>query len=296
MIKRIAYISLSLLAALSFMSCSIFFASPAPSPTPYASETADPSATPFPTPEPTSTPVPTFAPIWLMGDDTASADLDGDGSDDTVLIETANALCRVSVINADGTFAAELPCGEFLSAVLCDLDKTDAFIELLISMASDDKQTTIAMRFDGERIACAEPIDGYMISVGSNDITLRTKASILGVWWCDVPYRIGASVFALERTPYTDCARSFFDVAEFNLTARDNIAAAVLNENGVYVDATIARGAKLKVFSSDLTNFVMLYSSDGRYFRLAFEVNSGGLPMFGGKDGAQIFDGIADEE
>ncbi len=181
----------------------------------------------------------TAAPVDFSAEGTCTADLDGDGTNETITLSDMDANDEFSdymlvVTTADGTeYKAELDFYSLSAAYAYDFDacgKTELFISGTIE---NDYGLSFVARFDGTELVFADPeipeepfddvddtdedempepdtsFDGIITLVQDNAIAVMQKVDVLGTYMGTTTYKMDADAFRFAKDPETVWTTAF---------------------------------------------------------------------------------------
>lgn len=263
-------LSLALLLA-SLTACGGKKNNPDPTDAPPPTAPAAATESPVPTQEPAETPspYPIAFPIGLEG----SADLDGDGEEETICVtlsepdEYGSCHACLSVNGEDLTAAllsfdsvAQLNDPDELYWVVTDIDRADGVLEIAIQdLGPSDDPFTNFFRYDAGELTCLGGVPGlvytdYAVSPlsfpGDGTIEGYLRYGVLQTWFGHASYRLNGDAFALEP------AEVYYALSPQTVTVLEPTAARTSADETAET-TTLAIGTELTLLGSDNDAWVL---------------------------------------
>ncbi|MDD3242394.1 MAG: hypothetical protein PHD32_01565 [Eubacteriales bacterium] len=236
------------------------------------------------TPTPTATPVP-FAQSWLTQTGEVQADLNGDGTQETIAFRRTDSesyeetKAEVIISGSEGLLAqASLP-GTFDSAAVVDFDSGDGVLEILLCVdaASDDFQT-VAYRFDGTQLLASNQLFGKAERVQDGKLLVSNWVNVLGTWAGRMRYVLKDGFnFTQEEGALWECTKGYFEP----IVLKKELVAEVLN-NCQYEPITLPAGTQLTMVATDGSSEVYMTTGDGQACRFAISTGEYNQTMIEG--------------
>ncbi len=239
----------------------------------------------------------------------AYVDIDGDGADDTVLVEVLGEneemeweyYSRITITLAcepEAPFVRELPYCWLMSCAVADCDPDDGRREVIISHSSDEREGTAAIRVkkDGSGFEVLETsfvfgtersaYEGFPADFcfrPSEGLPMMIRTEIMGTYYLNGRFTVAEEGFSILSEEFTYPERYTWP-----LTLKRPLD-VILSDGSVY---TVPTGTVVIPVSTDLVSSASLELEDGRIGTVEVSFNSWGHPYINGIDQDDLFSDI----
>lgn len=236
-------------------------------------------------PQATADPQTVEYPLVCVSKETVKADLDGDGKEDEIYVDTTvadpNAEPRITALKINGTdFTQSLYAAGFYSNspdeknfVITDVDAADGRLEIaLMDYGPSDDNVTDFFRWDGKAVTYIGQVSGlayYSTQAGKTGTDLSfdgkgtvgayVRLSVLQTWFAACDYRVGddGKFAVVPQQLYYPLGNNTYPV-----TALKDVYVYAKNDLGS-AKSVLKTGGALTITATDNAEWVLCKNADG---------------------------------
>ena len=186
-----------------------------------------------------------------------SLDVNGDGKKETVTIKsvaerTTNLFVKDSVGNESSVSAR----GYFKAAYFYRNSGGKSCVLLSLDSASDDYFTTVYL-LDGTAPTKVDSTSGCVMSLSKTSVTMFDPVYVLSTWDATRTYELLGNFKLSGASYWTITGPTRY------LSAKVGVPARIKNSSGAYTPATLEKGTKIRLTTTDCKTYVR-FLSNGR--------------------------------
>lgn len=221
------------------------------------------------------------ATVWEGAPEPFTADLNGDGKEETISLEsgaTEDDYHLIKITDQDGKeYTRQIEPEEALSGAEIwqtawgDVNTADTYQEVFVTVdyASSDYET-FCFRFDGQQILKTSA-SGTLKGLENGRIVIENFVDILGTWAAVMPYQL-TEAFQMEPIEGAFWQIDTQDAAQgeeaYPLKARKDFACEEI-QDGMAQKITVSKGTAMRLSATDGETVAYLETQDGRYLKLS---------------------------